>query len=113
MAEEIEATQKGDLAHKLSGVGWALFFIWIGLSFLLNFGAAISLLGIGVIILGIQSIRKFMNLDYEKFWLVIGSLFLLGGLGRVLEVKIPIIPIVLILAGIIMLYSMFKKKHSN
>ena len=110
MTEELEETKKADLTHKLSGVGWALFFIWIGLSFLANFGAAISLLGIGVIILGMQTLRKSKNLNFEGFWLVIGGLFLLGGLGRVLEVRIPIIPIVLILAGIVMLYSIISKK---
>ena len=110
MTEKLEETKKSDLIHKLSGVGWALFFIWIGLSFLANFGAAISMLGIGVIILGMQLIRKFMSLDFEGFWLVIGLLFVLGGLGRVLEVRIPIIPIVLILAGIVMLYSIISKK---
>jgi hypothetical protein len=110
MAEEIEKTNKSDLAHKLSGLGWALFFIWIGVSYLVNFDAAITLLGIGVIILGMQLIRKSMNLNFEGFWLVIGGLFVLGGFGRVLEVRIPIIPIVLILAGIVMIYSIFTKK---
>jgi hypothetical protein len=51
-----------------------------------------------------------MNLNFEGFWLVIGGLFVLGGFGRVLEVRIPIIPIVLILAGMVMIYSIFTKK---
>ena len=113
MAEEHEEIKKPDLAHKLSEVGWALFFIWLGLSFLANFGGAISLLGIGVIILGMQIIRKAMKLNFEGFWLFIGLLFLLGGVGRVLEVRIPIIPIVLILAGMVMLYSIITKKNKT
>ena len=28
--------EKGALSHKLDAIGWGLFFIWMGLSFLLD-----------------------------------------------------------------------------
>jgi hypothetical protein len=108
--ENQKTTGQTDLAHKLSAVGWALFFIWIGISFLANLGVGLGLLGVGIITLGIQLIRKAYKLKLEGFWVVIGLLFLLGGLGNLLEVTIPIVPIVLILAGITLLYSIIKKK---
>lgn len=108
--ENQKPSEKTDLAHKLSAVGWALFFIWIGISFLMNFGVGLGLLGVGIITIGIQLIRKSYNLKLEGFWMVIGLLFVLGGLGNILQVNIPIVPIVLILAGVTLLYSIIKKK---
>jgi hypothetical protein len=95
----------------LSTLGWSLIFIWIGLSFLANFGVGLGLLGIGIITLGIQLVRIYYGLKLEGFWIVIGLLFVLGGLGYIWEVNIPLIPIVLILAGLVLLYSIIKRKN--
>jgi hypothetical protein len=108
--ENQKTIDQTDLTHKLSAVGWALFFIWIGISFLVNLGLGLGLLGVGIITLGMQLIRKSYNLKLEGFWVVIGLLFMLGGLGNILRVNISIVPIVLILGGIALLYSIIKSK---
>ena len=102
---------ENNLGHKLSSTGWALFFIWIGIAFIAKFTIGIGMLGIGIITLGIQAARKSYNLKVEGFWLIIGLLFVLGGAGKAFEVKIPIVPIVFILAGLALLYSIFKGKR--
>lgn len=110
MVEEQNAINQTDLAQKLSAVGWSLFFIWVGISFLAKLDFGYGLLGVGIITLGMQLIRKIFNLKFEGFWLVIGLLFILGALGYLLDVSIPLVPIVLILAGIFLLFSTLKKK---
>ena len=40
-------TKERTLADKLSAVGWGLFFVWIGVAWLLNVGTGIGLLGSG------------------------------------------------------------------
>ena len=96
---------------KLSSFGWALLFIWIGISFLAEFPIGLGLLGIGIITLGLQLVRKTYNLKIEGFWLIIGLLFVLGGLGKILEVELPLVPIVFILAGLTIPYSILKGKE--
>ena len=88
------------------------FFVWIGISFLANFGLAIGLLGIGIITLGMQVARKYFNLKFEWFWVVVGLLFLIGGIWDMLAFKVPLVPILIILAGIVMLISVFWSKPS-
>ena len=97
----------GDLAGKLSAAGWGLFIIWIGISFLASLAAWITLLGIGVITLGMQVIRKSVGLSLEGFWVVVGFLFVLGGIWALLGTTVPLLPILLIVAGVVLLFSIF------
>ena len=108
--EESKPAAKSEWAGKLDTIGWALFFIWVGIAFLLDFGFGVGLLGIGVITLGIQVARTRYGLKTETFWIIIGILFILGGLWQLFEPDIPIIPILLIVAGLIVLLSVMRKE---
>jgi hypothetical protein len=110
--EEKPKTAQQDLEQKFNITGWALFFIWIGVAFLANFSVGVGLLGIGIITLGMQIVRKQSNLKIEGFWVVIGLLFILAGLWELFEPDIPLIPIVLIIAGLTLLISILRKKQS-
>jgi len=101
-----------DLAHKLDVTGWALFFIWLGIALLLNLSVSISLLGIGVITLVMQGIRIQKKIKSEVFWVVIGILFVLGGLWELFRPDVPLVSIVLIIAGVALLLSLLRKKTS-
>lgn len=101
------------LADKLSAVGWGLFFVWIGVAWLLNVGAGIGLLGVGVITLGMQAVRKYFNLKLEGFWLVIGVLFVAGSLSELLQVELPLAPIFVIIAGLAVLVSIVRGKQTK
>jgi hypothetical protein len=108
--EQTETNEKSKMAKKLDAAGWALFFIWIGIAFLAKFDTNISLLGVGVIILGIQVVRKYFNLEMEGFWIVIGLLFAAGGIWGLINVQISLGPIVLIITGVVILIFVFRKK---
>lgn len=113
-AEQIEkpaAPEKSDLDKRLSTVGWALFFIWVGIAFLMKFDFSIGLFGIGVLTLGVQIARLVVKLKLEGFWVVIGILFVIGGLFGMLETKFPLVPILLILAGVVLLVSTSRGKR--
>ncbi len=105
-------TEKGrQLAKKFGAVGWALFFIWVGIAFLTNIGFGAGLLGVGIITLGIQAARRYYGLELEGVWIVIGLLFVVGGLWELLELKLPLVPIVLVVAGLALLVSTLRGKH--
>jgi len=93
------------VAHRLATITWALFFIWVGAAFLLKIGIGVGLLGLGIIMLVMQVLRGINRVGLEWFWIGIGTLFLLGGIWELSEPRIPLVPILLIVAGILLLLS--------
>ena len=96
--------------QKLGTIGWGLFLIWIGFALFMGFPLQTSLIGIGVIILAMQLIRKYFKFKFESFWLTIGFCFLFFSLVKLPQINFPIIPILLIIFGVLFFYSAFKKK---
>ena len=99
-----EAAAKRDAAHKLSTTGWALFFIWIGIAFLVNIDIGIATLGIGIITLVMQIMRGVFGVKLEWFWVLVDVLFVLGGIWDLLKPDVPLVPILLIVAGLCCCY---------
>ena len=108
--EGLKTDQRNEVARKLGAVGWSLFFIWIGVALLMKVDVGIGLLGVGVITLGAQAARKYFNLKLEGFWVVVGLVFVIGGIWALFEPKLPLLPIVLIVAGLALLVSTFRGK---
>lgn len=101
-SEEAPAAKMGrrELARKLGGAGWGLFFIWVGVVLLADISPGVALLGVGMIILGEQAARVLLSLKLEGFWFVVGSGFLLAGIWQVAEVRLPLVPVLLVAAGL-------------
>ena len=99
----------------LDAIGWALFFIWVGVAWIANVGLGAGLIGVAVITLGMQVLRRLMGLPVELFWIVVGLGFAIGGLWKLLNIQTPLTPIVLIVAGIALLVSAiwFGRKRSH
>jgi len=96
-------------AGTLSAVGWSLFLVWLGIVLLVEFSMGIVMLGVGGITLGMQMARKYFGMDFERTWITVGLIFTLGGVWEVLDLKLPLIPLVLIAAGIVLLVSALRK----
>ncbi len=92
-------------AQKLEGIAWGLFFIWIGIAFLLHLDWGVGLLGVGVLMVAKQLARKYMALPVEMFWIIVGVLFILCGIWGMLNVTVSLIPIVCIVAGVALAIS--------
>lgn len=93
------------LAHKLDALAWSFFFIWIGIALLSNIGWGIGLVGVGIVILGKQATRKYMGLSFETLGVVCGALFVLGGGWELLNVRVSLVPVVCLVAGLALLAS--------
>jgi hypothetical protein len=102
----IISTQGGHItAHKLDVFAWSFFFLWIGIALFSNLGWGVGLLGVGIILLGKQATRKYMAFGFETFGVVCGVLFVLGGVWELLSVRISLVPVVCIAAGVALLLS--------
>ena len=105
--------ENADLARKFDAAGWALFFIWVGIALLMDVGWGIGLLGVGIITLGGQVGRTYFGLKMEGFGVVVGFLFLMGGIWELVQVEISLVPILLIIAGVALLISIFRGKQEQ
>lgn len=103
--------KKAELAQKLDAAGWGLFFVWVGIALLADVGWGIGLLGVGVITLGEQMARRYFGLELEGFWIVVGVLFLAGGIWELAEIQFSMVPLVLIVAGLAVLASAFRQRR--
>lgn len=108
-----ERVPHGDMEGRLAVAGWGFFLLWVGLALLLGFGSGVGLLGAGVITLGVQAARRRSGLAAEGFWIVVGLLFVVGGLAAALEVDVPIVPIVLVAGGVLLLASVLGGMRSG
>ena len=104
---------KSEIEHRIEATAWGLFFVWVGIAFLANVSDGIGLLGVGVITLGGQAVRSYFNLKLEGFWLIVGACFVLGGLWEYIDPGIALVPILLIIAGVAVLYSVWNKNRSK
>lgn len=90
---------------RLDAGTWGVFFLWLGISFLAHIPWGVWLLGVGVIVLGAQLGRRMIGARLDGFWLVAGSLFVLGGISNIVPfgLHVAVIPVLCIAVGIVLL----------
>lgn len=99
--------------RRITTIGWGLFFIWLGFVLVLDAGTGLSLLGVGVISLGMQVARRYIGLESDGFWILVAFLFIIVGLWEVIEVKLPLMSVFLMVVGVGFLVSAAKKGGSG
>lgn len=100
---------KKRIAKRLEAAGWGLFFIWVGMSLLMDLAWGVGLMGVSAIVLLGQAARRSFGLRLEIFWVAVGVLFFLGGIWELNSIDVDLLPIVLILAGGALMLSLFRR----
>ncbi len=110
----VQATEKQGLNKRLETIGWALFLIMIGGLGLVPkelVPGGMWLIGVGLIMLGLNAARYLNDIKMSGFTIVLGILALLSGLSDFFRVQLPLFPILLILIGAhILLRPLFEKE---
>jgi hypothetical protein len=101
----LETTGPSDrrLAKRLDEIAWALILIMTGALWLAPkamFPEGSWLVGVGLIVLGLNAIRRLRALEMSGFGLAAGLVALAAGVGRILGQELPLIPVLLITLGI-------------
>ena len=96
--------ERADRASLFDAIGWSLFFVWVGVAWLLDVGLGWGLLGVGILTLGMQGVRKLNDVNVEGFWVVLGLGFVVAGFWELWNISVPLAPIILIVLGIALLY---------
>ena len=110
---ETTSITKVELEKKIDAAGWGIFFVWIGIALLADIGWGIGLLGVGIITLAGQAARRYFGIVVDGFGIVVGILFLAGGVWELVEIQYSMVPFLLILAGVAVLASAFKRRSES
>ncbi len=96
----VEFIDQQDRSSLLDIGGWAVFFIWIGVAWLLEIGLGWGIVGTGILLLFLQGLRAIFHVHVEAFWVIAAIALVVGGFWELWEVAIPLAPLVLIGIGI-------------
>jgi len=90
---------------RIDAVLWGLFFVWMGVILLWKkMPAGVGSLGIGGIVLGGALARWIFGATVSLYWLIIGAVFILAGIGGLAGIDLPFLSIALIVCGVLLLF---------
>ncbi|BDG05668.1 hypothetical protein [Anaeromyxobacter oryzae] len=90
---------------RLHAGGWGLLFIWVGIALATRIGWGATLVGVGLITLGVQVARKLMGLALDRFSLTVGGLFVAGGIWESVSGSVELVPLLCIGLGVALIVS--------
>lgn len=94
---------RNGIAARVATMGWGLFFLWVGASFLFDIGWGIGLIGAGILTLVVQVLRRALGLRTEAFWVLVGCAFMALGVSELAAIDVSLGPILLVAFGILLL----------
>jgi hypothetical protein len=97
------------LARKIDAAGWGLVFVWIGVALLAHVGWGAGLVGVGVITLAVQAWRRHAAVKVERFSIVLGAVLVMSGLWNVLGLRVDVVPVLFIVAGLALLATAWRR----
>lgn len=96
--------------RRLGTIGWGMFCLWLGIALFAGLQLNTTLIGVGIIMLALQGLRKYFGMKIEIFWIIAGAVFLLFNLFNIPDINIPVIPIILVAFGVIFIISAVRKR---
>ncbi len=107
LARPQDASDQHERARRIDSGAWAVFFIWVGIAMLAGVPWSWFLVGVGVLILGAQIMRRQWHLKIETFFVVVGLIILAAGAWDLLALPWPLMPLLLIGLGGYLLFKTF------
>lgn len=101
------------LNQRFQGTAWAIFLIMSGVLWLLPtwlIPDGLWLLGTGFVLLGLNVARALHDIETSGFTVTLGLLALIGGLGNLMSVSLPIVPTLLIGSGALMIWRAWQQR---
>ena len=93
------------LERRIGTAAWGLLFIWFGIALFGNVGWGVGLVGVGVLTVAVQLARRWRELKVERSSVIVGVMFIVGGIWNLLDIRVEIVPLLCIIAGIALLIS--------
>ena len=110
-----ERDQRKLLAERFNRTGWGIFLVMLGVIWILPenmLPEGILPIGVGVILIGLNLVKRSYGLRGSDSNVLLGIVALAIGLGDLLNIGFPLIPVLLIFWGLSMIYRIiFPKKE--
>jgi hypothetical protein len=91
----------GDTPKRIDAIGWGLLFLMTGMLALVpGLPDGTWLVGLGVLLLGLNATRLRLGLPLDQFGVVLGSGAVLAGLGVMAGLDVPVFALLLIVCGL-------------
>lgn len=100
-------------ARSIDSIGWALFFMWVGIALLANLSWTASLIGTAAIILAVQTTLFFQGERLDVFMAAVGMVLLIGAFADVYGSVWSLFPALLIVIGIAMLVDTLRPRPGD
>jgi len=103
-----ETEDRRALNKRLETICWGIFLVMLGI---LAIGPktvakdSLGSIGIGLILLGLNAARYYFKIKMSTGTIILGIIALASGLGDLLGVELPVIEILIIAAGINIIYK--------
>jgi hypothetical protein len=110
----VEDEEKKALNRRMDNAAWGLFLIVLGCLWLIpdeQVPQDAWLLGAGVILLGLNALRYLKGIRMSGFTILLGVVGVLLGVGGLLGVDLPVLPVLIILLGLSMVVGPLLKKR--
>ncbi len=108
-----ESTSNTALNQRLDAVAWGLFLIMIGGLWLVpasQVPSGIWLIGVGLILLGLNGARYLYRIPTSTFTIILGIIALLLGLAAFFGTSLPLLPLLLILLGAKVIFDVLRQE---
>jgi hypothetical protein len=90
-----------NMASRVEATGWGLLLLMTGVLVLVpGLPAGAWLVGLGVLLVGLNAARHYLGLGTDRFGLVLGSGAVLAGFGIMAGLDIPVFALLLIACGL-------------
>ncbi len=104
----------GGTHDQIDAISWGLFFIWMGVGWLVDVGWGAWFIGVGLITLAAEAAHVVVGgIKPDLFWTIVGLLFLLGGVWVLFDIQFEFVPIVVIAAGIVVILSALRSRSAS
>ena len=104
-----QTRQAEQAARRLAAGAWGVFFVWVGYALLMELSMGVGLVGVGVVTLLAQGVRRVFGLPLEGFWVLVGLGFLAAGMWAVYAVEVPLAPVLLVGLGALLIVAALLK----
>jgi hypothetical protein len=113
MATPFDTSKPSDRADRLDQVGWGIFLMMLGTIWLLPHVPAGTLLGgTGVLLLGLNAVRRQVGIHVSGISVVLGTVALAAGLAELAGVTLPLFPICLVVVGASLIVRPLLRAHA-
>ena len=105
ISDRASLDEMSGLARRLESAAWATFVVWAGIAMLTEVSWGWFFVGVGVITLAAQLVRRQMGMRIEGFWIICGAMLLAGGAWDLLAIRWAFAPVLLIVLGLALFWK--------